>query len=187
MDLSGLGKQVSTQAINYLVKGFIAMKKHMVTWPCELWNCNVSWHGMKGIDPHLWLWHYPALFVIGAVEVEEMCGLDSALRTSWLNLLPYIQECFSFCAMWLPLSIQTVVPKELWQWFCPPTPNCCWNMKCSASKHDLLTTNWAFLFVFPVLSLILLQKAAAGVKTQQLLHLVTVGGKGYVKLQSQVQ
>lgn len=184
MDLFRLGKQVSTQATNDLVKRFIAMKKHrlLLTGHIALWalklQCIMPWHeGHR--SPPLAL-AYPALFVIGAVEVEEMGGLDSALRvecpvvelgcgamwmTSWLNLLPYIQECFSFCAMWLPLSNQTVVPEELWQWFCPPTPNCCWNMKCSASKHDLLTTNWAFLFVFPVLSLILLQKAAAGVKT----------------------
>jgi len=26
---------------------------------------------------------YPALFVIGATEVEEMGGLDSALRVEW--------------------------------------------------------------------------------------------------------
>jgi hypothetical protein len=69
----------------------------------------MAWHeGHK--SPPLASAH-PALFVIGAAEVEEMGGLDSALRverpvvelgcgamqvTSWLNLLPYIQECFLF-------------------------------------------------------------------------------------------
>jgi hypothetical protein len=182
MDLSQLGKQVCTQAIDYLVNRFIAMKKHrlLLTGHIALWalklQCIMASHeGYR--SPPLPL-AYPAVFMIVAAEVQEMgCWILlsgwNVLLLNWAVLQCEWPHGWTFFHTYksVSLSVQCGCPfqtRPLCQWFCPPTPNCCWSMKCSASKHDLLTTNWAFLFVFPVLSLILLWKAAAGVKTQQL-------------------
>lgn len=119
MDLSRLGKQVSTtsnwlpsQKIHCYEKTQIAAyRSHsLVSFETAMYP-GMAWRAWIPL-----VLAYPALFVIRAADVEEMGGLDSALRvecpvvelgcgamwvTSWLNLLPYIQECFSFCAMWV--------------------------------------------------------------------------------------